>query len=663
MKHTLTLITAALLLTTPVHAAAKSSKTQYSLTSPDGKTVVEITKGTDTGADIAYAVAHNGNQIVSTSQIGLQFADNTTLGRLIKVKYNRFEETVKPRFYRNGEFVVRYNELTVFFQQGGVTFRAFDEGIAYRFFTDKKTDSLYIANELARINFADDYTVWLPYSTNDEKPTAMAYQNFYDKTTLSKAYDKLAFLPVTVDCGGTKVTVLESDLVSYPGMFVKADNASHALEGVFARYPKTTNYYPWRKQQYVTSTEDYIAKTTGKRTYPWRILAITDNDRQMPVNNLVYALARENKTGDTSWIKPGKSAWEWWNDWNLKGVPFKSGINMPTYKYYIDFAARYGLQYVILDEGWYVPQSGDMLTAVPQLNLQELIDYGKAKGVGVVLWTVFNVLDAQLEEACSKYAAMGVKGFKVDFLDRDDQTAVEMVERIAAACAKHKLMLDLHGIYKPVGLNRTYPNIVNYESVFGMEEMKWSDPVVEMPEYDVTFPFIRMMCGSVDYTPGAMRNAARSDWKPMYSTPYSQGTRCHQLATYIVHDSPFTMLADAPTAYDAEPEVTRFIASIPCDVDETRILQGVIGEHIVTMRRKADSYYIGGMTDWNERDITLTFDFLPAGKQYKAVIMRDGINANKNAHDYIKEEMTVSSTTTLTLHLASGGGFAAAVAQ
>ena len=312
----------------------------------------------------------------------------------------------------------------------------------------------------------------------------------------------------------------------------------------------------------------------------------------------------------------------------------------------------------MLDEGWYAPKSGDMLTVIPELDLPELIAYGKSKGVEIVLWTVFNVLDSQLEAACKKYADMGIKGFKVDFLDRDDQTAVEMVYRIAEMTARYKLTLDLHGIYKPTGINRTYPHIINFESVFGMEEVKWTDIKNNMPLYDVTFPYIRMMAGPVDYTPGAMRNATKADWRAMYYTPASMGTRCHQLAAYIVHDSPFTMLCDAPTNYLNEQECVDFIASLPVEVDSTFIASGELGKYIVTVRKKDVNWYIGGMTNWDERDVQLDFSFLPEGVSYTAVLFKDGVNANKQAEDYRKETIRIDKDSRLTLHLASGGGFA-----
>ena len=635
--------------------AAKEKK--YVLSSPDGTLKVEISAGNE----LAYQVMHGNDTILSHSNIGLVLENGTIVGKTPRItgeRRRKIKDNIESPFYRFKEFVATGNELDLKLKGGfGIIFRAYNEGVAYRFYTTQSSD-IIIKEEQAEFNFKEDYTAYLPYTTNDKKPMAMAYQNVYDIIPLSKAQPKLAFLPVTVDCGSVKLTLLESDLEAYPGMFVQSQQGKYGLKGVFAPYPAKTDFYPWRKQEYVTETTDFISRSRGSRSYPWRVLAITEKDTDMPVNNLVYALASPNRIGDTSWIKTGKVAWDWWNDWNLKGVPFKAGINMDTYKYYIDFASRNGLEFIVLDEGWYDPKSGDMLTVIPELDLTELIAYGKSKGVEIVLWTVFNVLDSQLESACKKYADMGIKGFKVDFLDRDDQTAVEMVYRIAEMTARYKLTLDLHGIYKPTGINRTYPHIINFESVFGMEEVKWTDIKNNMPLYDVTFPYIRMMAGPVDYTPGAMRNATKADWRAMYYTPASMGTRCHQLAAYIVHDSPFTMLCDAPTNYLNEQECVDFIASLPVEVDSTFIASGELGKYIVTVRKKDVNWYIGGMTNWDERDVQLDFSFLPEGMSYTAVLFKDGVNANKQAEDYRKETIRIDKDSRLTLHLASGGGFA-----
>jgi len=636
---------------------ANAAPKSYILSSPDGKISVEI-KADD---NLSYLVRHEGEVIVAESEISMTLADGTVIGaspRISSAKRNHVTEVIDAPLYRQKSFVSEAEEIVLKMKNGfSVRFRAYDDGVAYRFETSRK-DETVILGETAEVNFGEDRTAWLPYTTNEKNQIAMAFQNTYDNCRLSDAKDLLAFLPATVDCGKVKVTLMESDLESYPGMFVSVDKEKKGLKGVFAPYPKTTDFYPWRVQEYVTEAEDFIARTTGARSYPWRVLAVTACDSQLPVNNLVYALASPSRIEDTSWIKGGKVAWDWWNDWGLSGVDFVAGINMDTYRYYIDFASANGIEYVVLDEGWYNPKSGDMLTVIPELDLPELVAYGKSKNVDIILWTVFNVLDSQLEEACDKYKEMGVVGFKVDFLDRDDQTAVEMAYRIADACARHQLTLDYHGFYKPTGLNRTYPNVINFEGVFGMEEVKWAVPGTDMPLYDVTFPFIRMSSGPVDYTPGAMTNASKADFQAIYYNPMSMGTRCHQLAAYIVHDSPLTMLCDAPTNYKGEEECVEFIVSIPNDIDKTVIPAGKIGEYIVSAREKDGKWYVGGMTNWDARDVEVCFDFLPEGRTFEAVLFVDGVNADKQGEDYRVEKKNVKKGDIVKIHMASGGGFA-----
>lgn len=628
------------------------------VSSPDGRLTAVIThsQGTDN-----LHIIYNRYTILHPSPISLTLGDGTVIGPAAnqarsKAKVTSHRETIISPFYRQKSFTVQYNELVLPLSKGfTLQVRAYNEGIAYRFATSRKGETT-IKTETAHFNFGPHRAAWLAYTTNPKRPFAMAFQNIYDQAPLDSAKDLPAFLPATVDCGPAKITLLESDLVSYPNMWVRAAEDS-LLTADFAPYPTRMAYYPYRHMSHVAETANYIAKSKGPRTYPWRILAVTADDSQMPVNNLVYALARPNKIGDTSWIKPGKVAWDWWNDWNLKGVNFKSGINFDTYKYYIDFAASHHLEYVVLDEGWYDSKAGTILQPIDDIRLPQLIAYARSKQVGIVLWAVFNVMDENLETICKHYADMGVKGFKVDFMDRDDQTAVEMVERLAECTARHHLILDLHGIYKPVGLNRTYPNILNYESVFGMEECRWTDSHNDMPRYDVTFPYIRMMAGQVDFTPGAMRNGTRHDWHACYTKPISMGTRCHQAACYVVQDSPFTMLADSPTNYEADTAYTDFIASLPTVFDKTLVLQGRMGQYIVTAREKDNDWYIGGQTNWESRELTLTFPFLQDGVNYKAQILQDGINANHDAEDYSITTADIHNGSSLKMALAEGGGF------
>ena len=641
----------------PLQAAERT----FALKSPDGNLEVEI----KAGDRLSYSLKHKNKLLLAESPIGLVLEDKT-LGTDVRVSGAKRRDLVTENIlspnYRFSAFNVTYNELNLKLKGNyGIVFRAYDEGVAYRFYTSMK-QPLVIEDEIVEMNFPEDYETYMAYSTvkPGKDQYAMAFQNIYTKATVKNVHtDNIAFLPITMDCGeGVKMTLLESDLENYPGMFVEGDGKTCSLKGTFARYPVELKSFPPRAMKRVVGRADYMAKVNGTRSYPWRIWAVTEKDTEMPVNNLVYALASPNRIGDTSWIETGKVAWEWWNDWGISGVDFKAGINMDTYKYYIDFAAENQIEFVVLDEGWYNPKKGDMLTAIPELDLEELVRYGKSKGVDLILWTVFNVLDEQLEEACKKYSAMGISGFKVDFLDRDDQTAVEMAYRIAEMTAKYKLTLDLHGFYKPTGINRTYPNIINFEAVFGMEEMKWRSVEWDMMEYDVMMPYIRMMAGPVDYTPGAMRNASKKDFKDIYYNPMSQGTRCHQLATYVVHDSPLTMLADNPTIYQKEQECTDFIVSLPNkQIEETRVLQGELGEYIITARRTGASWCVGGMTDWNSREVTLDFSFLQDGN-YEVVLFKDGVNADKQASDYVKETFTVTPDSKKEIRMVQGGGFA-----
>ena len=655
-RHLITIVTLLII------AGSQTSAKDYTVASPNGKNVVIANE------ELKILVKHNNNEIVAVkanlgvSDFGLRKV-RVSLGESPSFLRGKsgfglgkvLSEKTEASFYRQKTLQTSWREMHLKLDKGlGLEIRAYNEGVAYRFYTTNKKETI-IANETADFSFPEDSKAWLAYSTNDEKPFAMAFQNYYDETKLSEAKDKYAFLPATIQSGDVKVTILESDLRSYPGMFLKADG--NHLKAAFAKYPKKMGYYKWRGMSYVEETEDFIAKSAGMRTYPWRVMAITEKDTEMPVNNLVYALATPNQIGDTSWIKPGKVAWDWWNDWNLKGVDFEAGINTRTYQYYIDFAAKNHIPYVVLDEGWYDSSKGDIMNPIAAIDLQGLIDYGQQRGVSIVLWTVFNVLDEHLVEACEKYKAMGIKGFKIDFMDRNDQNAVEMAERLAKTCAQYQLFVDYHGYFTPTGMNRTYPNILNYEGVFGMEEARWAKKETDMPKYDVTFPFIRMMAGPVDFTPGAMRNGTKDNWVECYQNPVSMGTRCHQLACYVVHDSPFTMLCDTPTNYEREQECTDIITSIPDTFDETIVIQGLIGNFIVSARRNGSDWYVGGQTNWDEREVDLSLDFLRPSETYQATIVTDGINANHNAEDYRIERKVLTAQDKINIRMASGGGF------
>lgn len=467
------------------------------------------------------------------------------------------------------------------------------------------------------------------------------------------------FLPLVADVGnGKKLLITEADLENYPGLYLTNAGGKNTLSGVFAPYPKASEQGGHNMLQFqVTQREDYIAKVEEQRTFPWRVAIISTSDKGLADSDMTYKLGAPSRVEDISWIKPGKVAWDWWNAWNVDGVDFTSGINNNTYKYYIDFAAKHGIEYVILDEGWAVNLQADLMQVVPEINLKELVAYGKKKNVGIVLWAGYHAFNRDMENICKHYANMGIKGFKVDFMDRDDQEMVQFNYQAAETCAKYKLFLDLHGMYKPAGLNRTYPNVLNFEGVHGLEQMKWSAPTVDQVTYDVMIPFIRQVAGPIDYTQGAMRNASKGNYFPVNSEPMSQGTRCRQLAMYVVFESPFNMLCDAPSNYMREPESLDFISNIPTVWDETITLDGKMGQYILTARRSGDTWYIGGLTNWDARDLDIDLSFL-SGQNYNGILFRDGKNADRIGRDYKKETINLTGKKTLKVHLAPGGGFA-----
>lgn len=631
----------------------------YNVSSPDGKIKADISVGND----LSYSVTFDGKPVISESTLSMTLSNGTIWGKnpkVAKVSKKSLNTKIPSPFYRADKLDENYNSTTINFKGGwGVEFRVYNDGIAYRFISSQKSP-LIIADEEVCYNFPLDATSFVPYTkSRDVDPYYNSFENEYEEVKLSGIdRNRLIFLPMTVDLGdNVKVTVTESDLEQFPGLYMTGCGNT-SLKGSHARYPKISKQGGHNNlQMEVKEHENFIAKTDGSRTFPWRVAIITDNDKNLAASNLSYLLASPSKVSDISWIKPGKVAWEWWNDWNITGVDFKAGINNDTYKKYIDFAAENGIEYLILDEGWAVNLKADLMQVVPEINLPELIDYARSKNVDVVLWAGYVAFDRDMENVCRHYANMGVKGFKVDFMDRDDQEIVDFVHRAAETCAKYNLILDLHGMYKPAGLNRTYPNVLNFEGVNGLEQMKWSTLDLDQVEYDVMIPFIRQVAGPMDYTPGAMNNGSKLTYQSNYYEPMSQGTRCRQLALFIVFDSPFTMLCDTPVNYDKEPECRDFIASVPTTWDETVIVDGKMGEYIVTARRKGDTWYVAGLTDWSPRELNIDLSFI-GDTSGKAIIFKDGANAAKNAKDYNKESLTLDANKQLKINLAPGGGFA-----
>jgi len=639
------------------HAYSKSNV--FHLKSPNGK----IDMALESGAKISWSVKHENTEVIVPSTISLTLASGVVLGnnaKEISAKYSKFNTSFATPIYKKKTVIDEYNQVIVKFKGDfGLILRAYNDGVAYRFFTTKK-GQIIIESEEANFNFSKDLKAFIPYVRNlrENDMYSSAFEAMYDEIPISKfVKDSLAISPLLIDLdNGKKAAIIEAELEDYPGMFLTRNNQTQpGLQGAFAHYPKEERLGGYNKMNYmVTKRESYIAKTSGTRNFPWRAIIISESDKDLLNNDMVQKLSAPSQIADVSWIKPGKVAWDWWNDWNISKVDFKAGINTETYKYYIDFASKNHIEYVVLDEGW--SEDTNLLKVSPTMNIEELVNYGKQKNVGIILWASWYAINQDLDNAFSQYSKMGVKGFKIDFIDRDDQKMVESLYDIAKKAASYKLFIDYHGMYKPTGIQRTYPNIVNFEGVKGLENAKWT-PNDDMPRYETSIPFIRMLAGAMDYTPGAMRNATKADFRPSNSMPMSQGTRCHQLGMYVVFEAPLQMMADSPTAYMKEQESTTFISHIPTTFDETIALDGKVGEYLAIARRKGNRWFVGGLTNWSARVMTIDLSFLNKGT-YSAEIFKDGINAEKDATDYKREIVEVTSADKLTVNMANGGGFA-----
>jgi alpha-glucosidase len=623
--------------------------------SKDGNIVLKL----EAGSRLQWSVQHKGEQIIAASSVSMNIGGETMpvdISSLGSPKPINISRTFNPINYKKSVIIDEYTELTINFKNDiGIIFRIYNDAVAYRFFMKKKGE-IIVNNEEANFNFTADHKAFIPYMWDyrDGKIFNCSFESLYTEQKISQfRKDSLAFLPLLVDIGnGKKVIILEADLEEYPGMFLDINQTRQGFKGVYAPYPleeKQTgiNYIPVKRAE-------YIAKTNGTRNFPWRAVVISENDKDLLNQDIVQKLASPPRLDDISWIEPGQVSWDWWNATNISHVDFRAGMNTATYKYFIDFASANKIKYIILDAGW--SARGDLTKSNPAINLTEVVDYGKQKGVGVVLWASWFDVMNQMDVAFPFYSKLGIKGLKIDFFDRDDQKAVASTYEIARKAAENHLMVDYHGIFKPTGLQRTYPNVVGYEGVKGMENVKWANE--DVPRYDVTIPYIRMMAGPMDYTPGAMRNSNRANFRPVNSNPVSQGTRCHQLAMYVIFEVPFQMLSDNPTIYMREQECTDFITSVPVTFDETVALDGKVGEYAALARKKGNTWYAGAMTNWTPRELTIDLSFLGDG-EYQAAIFRDGINADRDATDYKKETMIVTSRDKLTVKLMNGGGWAA----
>jgi len=633
-------------------ASGARGQASYELRSPDNRIEVRIR----TAKDLRYDVLLKGRALLQDCTLSLN-VDHKTLGlapKVVKSKDRNYNRVIEPPIRQKfAKIRDSYNELHLEMEGGyAVAFRAYNEGVAYRLETSLSQEQVKVYGEEVNLNFPSNFVVYYPqedslFSHNERRYTPQRLKE------IAPAF--IATLPAVVDVGeGAKVAIAESDVEEYPGMWLRG-MSGNGLSATFPPYPLKEKLERDRDFRVVESA-DYIAVTSGRRTFPWRVMGIVEKDGDLLTNQLVWLLEKPSQVQDTSWIKPGKVAWDWWNYNDVYGVDFKAGVNTQTYKYYIDFAAKFGIPYIILDEGWY--KLGNVLEVVPEINMEELTTYARQRNVGIILWVVWKTLDDQLIPALDQYAKWGIKGIKVDFMQRSDQLLINYYHKVSRETAKRKMLVDFHGDQKPATMTRTWPNLISTEGVKGLEWSKWSAETE--PKHNVTLPFTRMFLGPMDYTPGAMLNAQKDSFAPIFNRPMSLGTRCHQLAMYVIYESPLQMLADSPSNYLREPEMMEFLAPVPTEWDDTRVLNARIADYVLMARRNGADWYVGAMTDWTPRELEVDFSFLPEGN-FQMEAFQDGVNADRYGSDYKMVKSQVNKTTKLAIQLAPGGGWAARI--
>jgi alpha-glucosidase len=631
---------------------AKAQK--YILNSPDQKLMTEVS--VDQG--ISVKLLKGSEVMVNLSGLSLQTSSTNpdfTKFQIKKVLRNSVNEIAKPVIReKSNTYENHYNEMQIVFKSGySIAFRLFNEGLAYRFETSAK-DSLTIFKENLNIQLAETDSVRYQPS----KSFNSSYETPYEFRKISGIENgNLCHLPALIEKqNGSFVMITEADLYNYPGLWLSGTGKA-ALNAINPPFPKK---YSYSGSIYVhgqiSEKEEFIAKVKGTRTFPWRIFAVAEKEAELISNNMVYLLASPSELKDVSWIKSGVVMFDWWGKSNIYGVDFKAGVNTETAKYYIDFCAAQGFRYFLFDDGW--SPKDDLLHEVPGLNMAEVTAYAKTKGVEVMLWVFWHAVQKQWDQAFDQFEKWGIKGIKMDFMNRDDQPMVEFYEAVASKAAEKKMVVNFHGAYKPCGLSRKYPNVLTREALIEFEYNGWTNS--DNPEHHNLLPYIRMFTGPMDYIPATMRNSTKDNFRPYGDYPMGQGTRAHAMALFVILSSPMEMLPDSPSDYYREKECTQFLTKIPVEWDETRLLDGKIGKYTVLARRSGETWFIGAITNQNERNLNLSTDFLKSGK-YHIEMIEDGINANTRAEDYKRVEREFTSGDILKLKLAAGGGWVARI--
>ncbi len=623
---------------------------QFQISSPDGSISVQVS----VDKDIRYSVTVDGDQVVEPSEVALATSQRSEEHwEIASEGKSSHSGLLEPVVWQKSKTIDNtYQQLSIEFKNGlSLKWRIFDSGLAWRWESERE-EEFNVIDEKADFNFATGAKTWYPEEDGFYSHNERLYKDY---ALDSVSTDQLASLPVLSEVDGVKMLVTESSLFNYAGMWVRGNNKG-GLSGGHPHYPKTTEVTSDRDER-VRSREDYIATIQGNHAFPWRVLMVARDDNDLLTNQLVYKLAKPS-TGDFSWVEPGKVAWDWWNANNVYEVDFEAGINTKTYKYYIDFASEYDLKYIILDEGW--TDTEDLLKTNPDINIKELVRYADQKNVGLILWASWLTLRGQMKEALDQFEEWGIKGIKVDFMQRDDQQMVRYYEKVAQAAAKRELLVNFHGAYKPTGWIRTYPNVLTSEGVLGNEISKFADSVT--PDHTTTIPFIRMAAGPMDFTPGGMRNAHKDNWSAVPTEPMTIGTRSNQLAMYVIYESPLQMLCDTPTHYYDEPEAMDFLEAVPVEWAKTVPLKSKVGDYVLMARQAPNGdWYIGGMTDYNARELSAELSFLEEGKNYEMHVWKDGINADRNAKDFKKETKAVTQDTEINVSMVRGGGWVARI--
>jgi alpha-glucosidase len=626
------------------------------VTSPDGKAVIKL----NYSKSLILSVDYNNQQVMAPSAVSMNIAEypdafrNPTRSKVITRKVN--SEIIPVVAEKRSRIPDVYNEADIWFKGNfGIRLRAYNDGVAWRFLTRFK-DSITVVNEFVTLNMAAADSVYY----GDEDNFISHSERFYTcRAAGSVKGNQMGILPAVFrKSSGIIAAFTESDLLDYPGLYLLgSDKADGSFTGTFANVVEQMK--PTGDRDYgIISRKDYIARTNGKREFPWRVFGLAENEARLIENDITYRLGSPCKLTETSWIKPGKVAWDWWNNWNIAGVPFKAGVNTDTYKYYIDFASANKLEYVIFDEGWSKPE--DLEKINPDMDMDALFAYAKEKNVGIILWVTGRALEEKFESSFERFKKWGCVGVKVDFLCRDDQDMVNFYEKVAITAARYHMLVDYHGSYKPTGFSRTYPHALTREGVKGLENTKWSKQIT--PAHDCTLPFTRMFAGTMDYTPGAMINANEKSFAINWDMPMSMGTRCHELAKYIIFESPLQMLCDNPTNYLKEPECLSFISKVPVTWNETVCLNASISHYVTVARKSGNDWYLGSMTDFSARNFDIPLSFLEEG-QYSVTIYKDGLNVDRRAEDYATETFSVTNKSVLNLKLAAGGGYACKISK